>query len=145
MSEPLVPAKTAIEQVRRADERWSCALRGLDPYPERLRALADAAELESRALTLADLANLPWTPRPGASNLKAPLEISPESPRLGPPASWKRFDQALKQLGAALEGESIKPIANAFAQISEALGEIAQSHTDDAAANTPGTDARQTG
>ena len=51
MSEPLVSTQAAIEQLRRADERWGAAVRGLKPYAERLRELAEAAEHESRALT----------------------------------------------------------------------------------------------
>ena len=58
MSEPLISTQTANEQLRRADERWAAAVHGLKPYAERLRELADAAEHESRALLLSDLANV---------------------------------------------------------------------------------------
>ena len=50
MTEPLISTQTANDQLRRADERWAAAVRGLKPYAERLRELADAAEHESRAL-----------------------------------------------------------------------------------------------
>ena len=125
MSEPLVSTQTAIEQLRKADDRWRAAVRGLDTYPKRLRALAEAAEHESRALTLADLANVGWNPRPGASKLRLAYEVEEQSGRPGPPALWTRFDRAVTQLGVALEGESIKALADAFAKLSQLAGELA--------------------
>ena len=127
--------------MRQADGRWAAALRGLDSYPQRLRALADAAEEQSRALTLADLANVKWKPRPGARKLRFPYEVQPAGNRPGPPATWGRFDRAVKQLGLALEGDSIKPIAEAFAQISRLAGELAESFEED----RPVEPQRQTG
>ena len=127
MSRALVPSQVAIEQMREADGRWAAALRGLDSYPHRLRALAEAAEEESRALTLADLANVTWQPRPGARKLRFPDEVQPAGDRPGPPAIWARFDRAVKQLGVALEGDSIKPIAEAFALLSRLAAELADS------------------
>ena len=125
MSRALVPPQVAIDQMREADGRWAAALRGLDSYPDRLRAFADAAEEESRALTLADLANVRWKPRPGASKLRFPYEVHPAGDRPGPPATWGKFDRAVRQLGVALEGDSIKPIAEAFARLSALAGELA--------------------
>lgn len=127
MTRALVPAQVAIDQMREADGRWAAALRGLDSYPQRLRALADAAEEQSRALTLADLANVKWKPRPGARKLRFPYEVQPARSRPGPAPTWGRFDRAVKQLGLALEGDSIKSIAEAFAQISTLAGELADS------------------
>jgi excisionase family DNA binding protein len=139
-TEPLVPTQTAIEQLRRADERWAAALRGLDRYPRRLRTLADAAEHESRALTLADLANVKWNPRPGARNLRLAYELEAASGRPGPAALWTRFDRAVRQLGVALEGEEIKPIAEAFSRIATSAGELA-----DACDELDAATARKTG
>ena len=117
--------------MREADGRWAAALRGLDSYPQRLRALAEAAEEQSRALTLADLANVKWKPRPGARKLRFPYEVQPAGGRPGPATTWGRFDRAVKQLGLALEGDSIKPIAEAFAQLSTLAGELADSFEED--------------
>ena len=127
MSRALVPSQLAIEQMREADGRWAAALRGLDSYPDRLRTFADAAEEQSRALTLADLANVRWKPRPGARKLRFPFEVDPTGERPGSPTLWGKFDRAVKQLGLALEGDSIKPIADAFAQLSTLAGELAES------------------
>ena len=142
MSEPLVPTQTAIEQLRKADERWTAAVRGLDAYPTRLRTLAEAAEHESRALTLADLANVKWNPRPGARKLRLAYEVEKESGRPGPRALWAEFDRAVKQLGLALEGESIKAIAAAFAQLAMSTGKVADA-CEVAAASEQEADARQ--
>ena len=125
MSEPLISTQTANEQLRRADERWAAAVRGLRPYAERLRELADAAEHESRALLLSDLANVKWNPRPGARNIRLAHEVEEESGRPGPRELWAKFDRGVKQLGIALEGESIRAIADAFSQLSADTREIA--------------------
>jgi hypothetical protein len=125
MSEPLVSRQTAIDQLRKSDERWGAAVRAFDVYPVRLRALADAASNHSRALTLADLANVRWTPRPGASNLRLAYELEPASDRPGPKATWRRFDQAVKEIGRALEGDSIIALGAAFAKLGEIATELA--------------------
>jgi hypothetical protein len=125
LSEPLISTQTANEQLRRADERWAAAVRGLSPYAERLRELADAAEHESRALLLSDLANVKWNPRPGARNIRLSYEVEEGSGRPGPRELWAKFDRGVKQLGIALEGESIRAIADAFSQLSADTREIA--------------------
>ena len=125
MSEQLVSTQTAIEQLRKADERWGAAVRGLRPYAERLRELADAAEHESRALLLSDLANVKWNPRPGARNIRLAYEVEEESGRPGPRPLWAKFDRAVKELGIALEGERIRAIADAFSQLSAITAQLA--------------------
>ena len=142
MTRALVPSQVAIDQMREADGRWAAALRGLDSYPQRLRALADAAEEQSRALTLADLANVKWKPRPGARKLRFPYEVGPDADRPGRTAIWARFDRAVKQLGVALEGDSIKPIAEAFAQLSTIAEKLADAFEEE---HSPGVKQRHTG
>jgi excisionase family DNA binding protein len=127
----LVPPSQAVEQIREADVQWKAALGGLASLPERLRTLAEAAEEESRALTLAHLANVSWKPRPGASKLSFPHEVRPASGRPGPPATWSQFDDAVKQLGLALEGERMKQLAEAFDRLASIAGELADALTDD--------------
>ena len=142
MSRALVPSNVAIDQMREADVRWASALRGLDSYPDRLRTFADAAEEQSRALTLADLANVRWKPRPGARKLRFPCEVDPTGERPGPLTLWSKFDRAVKQLGVALEGDSIKPIAEAFARLSALAGELADCLGDE---QVPSESQRQAG
>jgi hypothetical protein len=127
VSEQLVSTQTALEQLRRADERWRAAMRGLESYPRRLRELADAAEHEGRALTLSHLANVKWRPMAGASQLRRPLELERESERAGPAAMWTRFDRAWKQLGTAMEADSITELAAAFQDLSTVASELAAS------------------
>ncbi|MGO9794130.1 MAG: hypothetical protein ACLP8S_32825 [Solirubrobacteraceae bacterium] len=131
MSRPLVPAQRAREELRRADQRWRAAIRALECYSDRLRELAAAAEEEGRALTLADLANVPWRPVEGARTLKAPYELTNDHRRPGPPALWARFDDAITQLGLALESDSIATVADAFAELSTVLVELADAHDAD--------------
>jgi excisionase family DNA binding protein len=121
----LLPPSQAIDRVREADVHWNAALGGLASYPQRLRTLAEAAEEQSRALTLADLANVTWKPRPGARNLRFPDEVQSASGRPGPARTWREFDEAVAQLGQALEGDSMKRLAQAFERIATLAGELA--------------------
>ncbi|MDA8067274.1 MAG: hypothetical protein M0T77_01470 [Actinomycetota bacterium] len=127
--EPLVAAHTALEQIRKADQRWEAAIRAFDDYQTRLRTLADAARNRSRALMLGELANIKQNPRPGASSIRALApELAPTSNRPGPKALWQRFDQAVKQIGVALEHGEILTIAQAFGDLATIAGELADSY-----------------
>lgn len=137
MSKITVPTHQAVEQLRIADQQWRSAMRGMEDYPTRLRAIANAAEDESRALTLASLANVTWKPVPGASKLKAPHELSPNHNRPGRAQDWARFDRALTALGTAMEGEDLKTVTDAFAKLAAIAQELADASDQlDAAAQT---------
>jgi hypothetical protein len=126
MSEPMVSTQSAIDQLKRADQRWEAAVRSFDDYATRLRALADAADLRSRALTLAHLANITGKPRPGAGSLRSlAFELSAASKRPGPGALWRRFDQAVREIGETLESGEIQQTAQAFALLSTITRELA--------------------
>ena len=127
----LLPPTQAVDRVREADVSWKAALGGLASYPARVRALAEAAEEQSRALMLAHLANVRWKPRPGASKLSFPYEVRPGSGRPGPAATWRQFDNAVKQLGLALEGDSMKQLAEAFERLASVAGELADAVADE--------------
>ena len=127
----LVPPSQAVEQIREADVQWKAALGGLASFPARLRALAEAAEEESRALTLAHLAKVSWKPRPGAGGLSFPYEVRPAAGRPGRRAKWRQFDEAVKQLGIALEGNSMKRLAEAFDRLASVTGELADALADE--------------
>lgn len=126
MSEAIVPPQQAVAQLRKADERWEEALRAFDDYPTRLRALADAADLRSRALTLAHLANITLKPRPNADKAQLAFELSAASDRPGPKAAWQRFDQTVKELGQALKRGDIQGSADAFDTLSKIAQELAE-------------------
>jgi hypothetical protein len=121
----LISSNVALEQLGKADERWGAAVRAFDRYPTRLRTLAQAAEHESRALTLADLANVTWKARRGASKLRLAYELDEQSARPGTRAEWAQFDKAIAGLGLALEGESITALAAAFSQVAAAASGVA--------------------
>ncbi|HEY3729614.1 MAG TPA: hypothetical protein VGL51_20770 [Solirubrobacteraceae bacterium] len=125
MSEPLVSRQAAIEHLRRSDQRWAAAVQAFNPYAARLRNLAEAAEDHSRVLTLADLANVEWNPRPGASKLRLAYGLEEGSGRPGPRPLWSQFDKAVKQLGLALEGDSMAALARAFGQLSSVAAQLA--------------------
>jgi hypothetical protein len=126
LSEPLVSRQAAIEHLRRSDQRWAAAVQAFNPYPVRLRNLAEAAEDHSRVLTLADLANVEWNPRPGASKLRLAYGLEPASGRPGPRPLWSQFDKAVTQLGRALEGDSMSALARAFGDLSTVAAQLAE-------------------
>ena len=68
--------------------------------------------------------------------------MQPASDRPGPPAIWARFDRAVKQIGVALEGDGIKLIADAFAQLSTVAGELAHAVEE---AQSPGVKQQRVG
>jgi hypothetical protein len=135
MSDALVPQQSAVAEMRKADQQWEAAIRGFENYPARLRALAEAADLRSRTLMLAHLANIAGKPRPGAGQLGkgralAP-ELSPNSDRPGPPALWRRFDEAVADIGAGLEAGDFPRTAAAFSALSSAASELAEASSSD--------------
>ena len=110
--------------VRRADSRWQAAVHGFDPYPDRLRRLAEAAEGERKALLFADLCNVKWKPQPGARGLRLAAELDPGN-RIGPETLWSKFDDALERLGVGLEGNGFAQLAEVFADMSAAANGLA--------------------
>jgi hypothetical protein len=125
MGKQMVSSQHARDQLKEADAAWRSAMRAHEGYVTRIRDLAGAADQESRALTLAQLANIQWQPIPGASNLAPPDDLAKGGDRRGNPALWKKFDQALKNLGTSLEADSMRDIATAYEQLSHVLLEIA--------------------
>jgi hypothetical protein len=124
MSDEFGSVQEATMHVRRADGRWQAAVHGFDPYPDRLRRLAEAAEGERRALLFAELCNVKWKPQPGARGLRLAAELDPGN-RIGPEKLWAKFDKALDQLGVALEGDGFAQLAAVFGSLSAAANEIA--------------------
>jgi hypothetical protein len=131
MTDQFGSPQEAAMHVRRADARWQAAVHGFDPYPDRLRRLAEAAEAERKALLFADLCNVKWKPQPGARGLKLAAELDPGN-RLGPEKLWAKFDQALDELGTALEGDGFAGVAAVFGSLSAAANEIANALEQDA-------------
>lgn len=124
MSDEFGSVQEAAMHVRRADARWQAAVHAFDPYPDRLRRLAEAAEAERKALLFADLCNVKWKPQPGARGLRLAAELNPGN-RLGDDKLWTKLDKAVDQLGEALEGDGFADLAAVFGSISAAANEIA--------------------
>lgn len=125
MAETFGTKQEAAGHIRRADARWTEAVRGFQTYPERLRRLADAAETQRKAFMFAELCEVKWKPRENARGFRLAPELEPGT-RIGPPQLWKRFDKAQTAFGEALAGERITAIAHAFAEISAAANSIAE-------------------
>jgi Helix-turn-helix domain len=122
----VVSPRVAYDQLLKSDQSWAEAIHGFNDYPARLRALADAADLRSRTLMMAHLANFPSNPRPGASKLPGlAKDLYPGKTRPGPSALWKRFDAAVQALLVALEAGELPPLAAAFGALTPIANELA--------------------
>jgi hypothetical protein len=120
-----------MRRVRQASDGWAAAMRAhkLAPpdagFAQRLRTLADAASSEQIAWEHAHAAGLMWRPVPGAEHAKPPYELRPGTGRRGPEDTWNRFDAAVAVLNRAITGSSSAAVADAFGDVSEIAGELA--------------------
>ena len=116
---------------RDAQARWGEALEAhrLAPpdagFSIRLAALSEAASAEAEACRAADAAGFEWPPH-RASSRKPPYELRPDSGRRGPDELWRRFDAAAADLSRAAAGTDILAVADAYAEVSKAAGELAE-------------------
>jgi len=124
-----------MRAVRQAGNSWAEAMRAHklappDPgFASRLRALSEAAADEQVAWEHAHAAGLLWRPIPGAENAEPPYELRPGTGRRGPDALWSRFDAAVAELNRAITGSDAAAVADAFGELSEAAGELADAVT----------------
>ena len=131
-------ADDALARLDSAQASWTVALDAhwsASPspgYDERLIQLSNAAEEQASAFRFADREGLAWRPLPNASSsLQPPPELRPDFNRTGPPELWSQFDQAVSELGTALEGVSSVRIAQAFDKLSESLRELSYANRPD--------------
>lgn len=130
----MVDARTAVDQVRLADQRWNAALEASefappDPgFAARVRAVADACEQEAAALRLADATGVGWNPVPDARRMRLSYELRPGGNRPGGAGLWDRFDAAVGRLGTAMEGVAVSAVARGFSELSDIAREIAAAH-----------------
>jgi hypothetical protein len=134
-----------LRAVRQAGDDWSEAMRvhTLAPpdagFAYRLRALAVAAAREQVAWEHAHAAGLPWRPVPDATHGQPPYELRPGTGRRGPDGLWTRFDQAVAALNKAIAGTDAAAVADAFGELSDVTGALADAVTkEDAAAAQQG-------
>jgi hypothetical protein len=140
-----------MRTVRQAGNAWAEAMRAhkLAPpdlgFATRLRDLSGAAADEQVAWEHAHAAGLLWRPIPGAENADPPYELRPGTGRRGPAELWTRFDTAVAQLNRAITGADAAAVADAFGELSEAAGELADAVTREDAANQAPTRTRAQG
>ncbi len=128
--------------VRQAGNDWAEAMRAhkLAPpdagFASRLRALSEAAAREQVAWEHAHAAGLLWRPIPGAERAEPPYELRPGTGRRGPEELWTRFDAAVAALNRAITGSNAADVADAFGELSEVAGVLADAvqREDEAAA-----------
>ena len=120
-----------MRAVRHASEGWAQAMRAHklappDPgFAQRLHALSQAAADEQVAWEHAHAAGLLWRAVPGAENAPPPYELRPDTGRRGPTQLWARFDAAVAGLNRAITGSDAAKVADAFGEMSEAAGALA--------------------
>jgi hypothetical protein len=120
-----------LRAVRQAGNNWAQAMRAHKMAPPdtgfagRLRALADAAASEQVAWEYAHSAGLQWRPIAGADRAAPPYELRPGTGRRGPVDRWARFDSAVAALNRAITGSDAAAVADAFGEMSEAAGAVA--------------------
>jgi hypothetical protein len=120
-----------MRAVRQAGNNWAQAMRAhkLAPpdagFSARLRALSDAAASEQVAWEYAHAAGLQWRPIPGAEGAEPPYELRPGTGRRGPAELWTRFDGAVTELNRAITGSDAGTVADAFGELSEIAGALA--------------------
>jgi len=120
-----------MRAVRHASDGWAQAMRAhkLAPpdagFAERVRGLSEAAAAEQVAWEHAHTAGLLWRPVPGAENSAPPYELRPDTGRRGPEDLWERFDAAVAGLNRAITGSDAAVVADAFGEMAEAAGALA--------------------
>lgn len=140
-----------MRAVRQAGNSWAEAMRAhkLAPpdagFASRLRALSEAAADEQAAWEHAHAAGLLWRPIPGAENAEPPYELRPGTGRRGPVDLWSRFDAAVAQLNRAITGADAAAVADAFGELSQAAGDLADAVTHEDTASRPSARARAQG
>lgn len=122
---PLVSKQTVREHARPADMMWDAAVRAFDPYPKRLRTLAEAANEQARVLRLAELAEVTWKPREGARHISLADGLEAAGGREGPPELWEEFDRRLAALGLAMETDVNARVYEAFEGLRDITLQIA--------------------
>ncbi|MFZ1996538.1 MAG: hypothetical protein WAU75_20670 [Solirubrobacteraceae bacterium] len=115
-----------VDRMQTAGRSWESALdaHALAPpdagFPGRLRQLSDAAAEQAGAFQLAADGGLGWRARAIEDGFTLAPELTPGMNRPGSAALWKRFDEAVEVLAAALAGSSPAALASAFSDLSDA-------------------------
>src|ERR1700722_13027767 len=103
-SEPRITKQELRDLAKRADVLWNERAAAFDPFPARVRALAEAADEVAHVVGLAALAGISWTPRPEARC--GGEGLIPDALREGPSHLWHEFDRRVQAVEQAAAGAS---------------------------------------
>ena len=122
-SEPRITKQELRDPARRADLLWDERAAAFDPFPVRVRALAEAADEVAHVVGLAELAGVPWRPRPeGQFGVEG---LIPDAVREGPSELWHEFDHRVEVAERAAAATSTADVQMAFEALREILTAIA--------------------
>jgi hypothetical protein len=100
-----------------------------DPgFGGRLRELSESSAQEAEACREADQAGFAWRPIPGAEEGQPPYELRPGTGRTGPQELWEAFDAAVAAVNQATAGSEMLVVADAYTQLAQAAGALAEAH-----------------
>jgi hypothetical protein len=122
-SEPRITKRELRDSAKRVDMLWNERAAAFDPFAVRVRALAEAADEMAHVVGLAELASIPWTPRPEAHFGVEPL--IPDAVREGPADLWHEFDVRAQTAEQAAATTSTADMLMAFEGLREILTAIA--------------------
>ena len=91
-------------------------------FAARLAGLAAAAGEQARVYRSA-APDYEWVPHTAG---QPPYELQPETGRRGPQNLWRRFDDAVEQLGHATEGDDMLTVAQTYEELAKAATKLMQ-------------------
>jgi excisionase family DNA binding protein len=128
----VVKARHAAELVRLAQQSLDRAIdesRYAPPAPgylDRIREIADAFEHTASALRNAATIGLSLSARSRFDWDALSYELKPEGNRPGEPELWEQFDAAVERLTITFTGTDVPVIADGFAELRDALLDVAE-------------------
>jgi excisionase family DNA binding protein len=131
----------ALEGLQLSDEAWRQAQAASenappDPdFPQRLHALARAAESQSESLARAGAtARMSWKPIQDGRDVTISHELRRGGNRPGPPSLWAEFDRCVQRLGLAMEGRDMMVIATRYHDLAAVFQSLTGALSDNASA-----------
>jgi hypothetical protein len=127
-SKPLRGDELVLAELQQSLAGWHQALdthRTAPPdsgFAARLAGLAAAAGEQARVHRTA-APDYEWVPHNAG---QPPYELQPETGRRGPQNLWRRFDDAVEELGHATEGDDMLAVAAAYEELAKAATKLAQ-------------------
>jgi excisionase family DNA binding protein len=121
-----------IDGIQRADNAWrgaQAASENAPPdaaFPHRLRALAEACEMQRHWLSRGGATKgFEWLPIPDGSHLQLSHELRAGANRPGRRHLWDQFDFAVDRLSHAMEHGPLYSVARIYGELAGLMNEIA--------------------